>query len=113
MKQSEFSSYVINDVFRELDGVTGRAMFGGVGIYKDKVMFALIAYDRLYMKVDDTLKKEYQAAGSEPFVYNSKGKPVTMSYWSLPEDALEQSSLAKEWAGKSLAVAKKLKSKKK
>lgn len=112
MRMNGFSDYVINDVFRKLDGVSGRSMFGGVGIYKNGVMFALIAYERLYMKVDDKLKKEYEAAGSEPFVYEGKGRLVTMSYWLLPDDALEQPALAEEWALKSLAVAEKLKSRK-
>ena len=106
--RSEFVVFV-EDLFSDLGpGLRTRAMFGGHGVYFRDQMFALIAYDQLYMKVDAVLLEDYKAAGSEPFVYESPGrKPIQMSYWSLPEEALENPSLALEWAQRSLAAAKK------
>ncbi|MCB1170347.1 MAG: TfoX/Sxy family protein, partial [Leptospiraceae bacterium] len=103
--QDGFVDYV-EDLFSGLGQISARKMFGGYGIYQRQRMFGLIAYDRLYMKVDDALIPEFQKEGSEPFVYESPGrKPVQMSYWSLPEDALESPALAQQWALKSLEAA--------
>ena len=45
-------------------------MFGGFGITLDGVMFALIADDRLYLKVDYRTRPDYETAGAaEPAAY--------------------------------------------
>lgn len=62
-----------------------RAMFGGHGLYADGPMFALIAEDQLYFKVDAVNRPEFELAGSSPFMYQSKGgAPVAMGYWLTP-----------------------------
>ena len=47
--------------------VTGKSMFGGVGIYAQGLFFALIAYDRLYFKVNHTTRPDFERLGMEPF----------------------------------------------
>ena len=101
---NSFATFV-EDLFSDLGTVQCRSMFGGYGVYFRGRMFALIADDRLYMKVDTSLKEEYKSAGCEPFIYHSSRKPIQMSYWSLPEEALEQPALAVHWAQKSLKAA--------
>ena len=95
----------IEDLFRDLGTIQCKSMFGGYGVYFRGRMFALIADDRLYMKTDASLAQEYEEQGSEPFIIRGDRKPIQMSYWSLPEDALEQPELAIQWANKSLAAA--------
>ena len=41
------------ELFAPLGGVVFRRMFGGVGVFRDGLMFALVADDVLYMKADD------------------------------------------------------------
>ena len=48
-QSSEFVEFVLESL-QPLRGVGARRMFGGWGIYKDGVMFALIAYDTLYFQ---------------------------------------------------------------
>jgi DNA transformation protein len=104
-KQDSFVEYV-QDLLGDVGPIQSRRMFGGYGVYFRGRMFALIAYDQLYMKVDPHLQAEYEDAGSEPFVYESPGrKPIQMSYWRMPEDAMEQPVLAAEWARKSIEAA--------
>lgn len=92
-----------------LGPVRARAMFGGHGLYFEDVMFALIAHERLYMKVDELTRDRFEAAGCRPFVYDDGiRKPVTMSYWSAPEvDGARQNLL--EWAQLALAAARRSK----
>jgi DNA transformation protein and related proteins len=89
--------------------VLSRSMFGGFGFYMDGVMFALIAYDRIYFKVDDDNRQEYIDAGTGPFTYEGKRKPVQMSYFLVPSDVLDDPIELAEWAGRALDAAKRSK----
>ena len=66
---------------------------------------ALIAFERLYLKVDDTTRAQWEAAGCEPFVYEGKGKPVRMSYYTPPHEAMEAPDLMLPWARMALGAA--------
>jgi DNA transformation protein len=61
-------------------------------------MFALIADDNLYFKVDESDRDDYRKAGSQPF-------PHGMSYWEGPAKVLEDNSKLAEWAESSIAIA--------
>lgn len=88
-----------------------RPMFGGVGIYSDGLFFALIAEDKLYFKVDDSNKADFEKAGMEPFYPYNLPKP--MKYWELPETVLTNAKELSVWIDKALAVAELAKRKKK
>ena len=111
-RDNSFHEYIMNEVFQDIEGVTSKPMFGGWGIYRDGVFFALIADGELYFKVDDSNKAEYNKYDSKPFVYTGhKGKDVTMSYWLLPEGIMEDKNELVKWVGKSVEVSKKSKKK--
>jgi DNA transformation protein len=81
-------------------------MFGGAGIYRDGVMFALIADESLYLKADDLSKPDFEAEGLSPFAYATKnGTNTIMSYWRAPERCLDDPQEMAEWAKKALAAA--------
>ena len=73
-------------------------MFGGAGVYRDGIMFGLVSARDLYLKCDDTTSDRFKEAGCRPFVYEKDGKTVEMSYWSVPEEALDDGELLKRWA---------------
>jgi len=85
--------------------IRSRAMFGGHGIYCDDLLIAIVADDQLYLKVDDLTQASFAAAGSSPFVYQGKGKPVTMSYWVMPEEAIESERAMRPWVDMARAAA--------
>ena len=72
-------------------------MFGGAGVYRDGIMFSLVSGDDVYLKCDETTSERFREAGCQPFVYSKDGKPMTMSYWSVPEQALDDGELLKVW----------------
>jgi DNA transformation protein and related proteins len=80
-------------------------MFGGAGIYRDGVMFGLIAGNEIYLKADDETVARFREAGSRAFVYSREGKAATMSYWSLPDAALDDPDIVKTWADLAFAAA--------
>jgi DNA transformation protein len=74
-------------------------MFAGAGVYLDGVMFALATSDGgIYLKTDKETEARFRAGGSRPFVYGRDRRKVTMSYWSLPSEAIDDSDALKEWA---------------
>ncbi len=103
-KANEFVNHVL-DLPEALGPVSARPMFGGYGIYLDRVMFALVANDTLYLKVDEESRGEFEAAGLEPFRYTKKGKTYQMSYHAAPEDGLEDAALLRDWARKAVDAA--------
>lgn len=106
-KKARFLEYVLYDVLGSIDGITHRSMFGGYGIYKNGVVFALIAFNKLFFRVDDTSRKEYEKKESAPFTYTMKGKKQIMnSYWELPVDILEDRQKIKRWAQKAYCASK-------
>lgn len=91
----------------ELAPIRAKRMFGGLGVYSGDLMFGLVAYGELYLKVDDTTKPAFEAAGARPFVYESKGKRAVMSYWTLPDPALDDPDEAARWGRLALQAAKR------
>ena len=88
-----------------------KAMFGGVGIYSEDLFFALIAEDKLYFKVSDLNRADYEAAGMGPFFpYDS---PTPMGYWEVPGVVQDNADELRVWVDKALAVAEQAKRKKK
>ncbi|WP_119391455.1 TfoX/Sxy family protein [Taklimakanibacter lacteus] len=86
--------------------VTLRRMFSGAGVYRDGLMFALIARDTLYFKADAASQGEFEALSLPPFTYAAKGqKRVIMSYWRAPEACLDDPEEMAQWARKAFGAA--------
>jgi len=101
---ADFVAYLL-ELLQPLGRCSARKMFGGYGLYGDGLMFALVFDGRLYLKVDERNKADFVAAGCEPFVYEGQEKPIEMSYWTVPESALESSEDMAPWARRGLAAA--------
>lgn len=103
MNSQEYHDYAL-DLLSSFGEVTAKAMFGGHSLYKNGVIFAIIADDVLYFKVDDSNRSDYVACGAEPFTYEAKGKRVSMSYWQVPLEVMEDGAELKRWAEKAYGV---------
>lgn len=100
----------IRDIFQAFGPVQIRRMFGGQGVYRDELMFALEAYGELYLKADAESDGVFRELGSRPFTYVSKdGRTTVMSYWLMPESALDDSDEAAELARLALEAARRSK----
>jgi DNA transformation protein len=101
-----FETFVL-DQLAELGEVTMRKMFGGVGLYRDAVFFGIVARDELYLKVDDSTRGAYEAAGALPFRPYPDRPGGTMKYYRVPLQVLESAPELVRWARKAVAVARK------
>jgi DNA transformation protein len=102
-----YTEYIMNDILGHIEGLSGRKMFGGYGIYRGGLMCALIAFETLYFKVDDENRPDYEAADMGPFVFESKRGKSTMSYWQVPEEVMEDRDEIQLWLDKAWEVAKR------
>lgn len=101
----EFLEYVL-DQMALFGGATARRMFGGAGIYRDGVMFALVADDVLYLKSTPSNSPDFEAEGLEPFTYaKADGVKTVMSYRRAPARCLEDPQAMAEWCRKAWGAA--------
>ena len=82
-----------------------RRMFGGHGFYVDDVFIAIAGRERLYLKVDEFTRAQFEAEGCQPFVYSAATQAVALGYFSAPDDAMESAPLMQPWARLALAAA--------
>lgn len=95
---AEYQAF-LEDALAPLGGVRGRRMFGGVGLFRNDVMFALVVDDVPYFKVGEGNRPAFAAAGSEPFSYATKhGRHVLTSYWRVPDAVLDDEAELLGWA---------------
>jgi DNA transformation protein len=98
----------IREIFRGLGPVQIRRMFGGQGVYRDDLMFALVAAGELYLKTDDESVAFFREAGSRAFSYGTRdGSRTLTSYWLMPESALEDPDEAAELGRMAVAAARR------
>jgi DNA transformation protein len=102
----------INDLFAPFGPVVVRRMFGGAGIYREGLMFALVFDGAIFLKVDEASIPEFEREGSRPFVYTRAKSPgkigrASLSYWRLPERLYDDPEGV--WAERALAVAQRKK----
>lgn len=101
-----YRTYVMEQLGR-VNPVTSKSMFGGVGIYSGGVFFGLISQDRLYFKVDDDTRPEFERLGMEPF--RPFAEDHAMGYYEVPADVIEDPTQLASWMHKAMHVAENAK----
>ena len=98
-----FTAFVV-DQLEACGPIVTKRMFGGVGVYAGDLFFALLDNDVLYLKVDDSNRGDFEAAGTGPFrPYGDGGE--TMQYYEVPVAVLEDAGELERWARKAIRVA--------
>lgn len=106
-KDTSFHDYIVYDLLGGVADITSKAMFGGWAIYKSGAIFAIIVAGELYFKVGDENRPEFEKMKSHPFMYAKKDdKLVTMSYWLVPEEIMEDKEKFYDLMEKSVSVSR-------
>jgi DNA transformation protein len=100
----EFLAYMVDQLSGWGD-VAPRRMFGGAGLFCQGAMFGLVADDVAYLKVDDSNRAAFEAAGSSAFQPFEGKKKMTMSYYEIPADVIDNRDELATWADESLSIA--------
>ncbi len=97
---------LIAELMAPVGSVTIRRMFGGRGIFKDGLMFALLSSrDVFYLKADDETVPAFVAEGCEQWTPEMQGRTMPMPYWRAPERLFDEPEDFAEWARAAFAVA--------
>jgi DNA transformation protein len=100
----DYLQYVLEQL-AGLGRLTTRRMFGGVGLYHEERFFGFIAGDTLYFKVNDSNRPDYEARGMSRFRPFADKPHLSMTYYEVPADTLEDAEECSLWARKSVAAA--------
>ena len=99
----EYLKY-IQDQLIDFGVIEMKRMFGGIGFFKDGLMFAKIGGQTFRLKVGDTNQQQFEDRGMKP--YFSEQKKKGMPYWEVPQDILEDRTELAKWAQQSFDIAK-------
>lgn len=101
MSISESDIAFAEELFAGLGHITHRKMMGGLAIYRDGLIFAILDSEgTAYLKAKGTFAARLAAEGSRQF---GAGSGKVMGYWTLPEAALDDPDTACAWARQALA----------
>ena len=93
-----------------LGEVTTRPMMGGNILYCDGVVFALVARDMLYLKVDDENRPHFEDQGLKAF--RPFDGPGVMQYYEAPAQLFEDPDVLMHWGRNAIGAGLRAKSKK-
>jgi DNA transformation protein len=102
-----FSADYLDFVLDQMDSfgpITYKKMFGGVGFYKDGLMFGGLMNGILHFKVDDLTRQTFIDRGMEPFAHG-KPKKNLPTYYQVPVEIIEDRDELAIWAEKAYAAA--------
>jgi len=104
MPNDSFKSFIL-DQLSALPELRAKAMFGAHGLYAGTRFFGILDEGRLYFKVDDCSRDAYLERGMGPFTYEMKGRVMSMGYFEVPPDILEDREELVAWARRAIEVA--------
>ncbi|MEZ5872228.1 MAG: TfoX/Sxy family protein [Nitratireductor sp.] len=108
----EYASH-LEDLFSVLPGSFVRRMFGGAGIFRDGLMYALSLDDgRIALKADEINQPDFRAENMEEWAYPYKGGQKSMGYWYMPERLLDEPEELAQWARAAFEAAMRADAKK-
>jgi DNA transformation protein len=95
-----------NDLFAVFGRIVVRRMFGGEGLFRDGVMFAIVQDEKLYFKTSEESRACFIAEGTGPLFYKFKNaEGVLTSYYELPDRLYDDPEELAAWARKAFAIA--------
>ena len=102
---NDYIDYIF-DQLSQLNAIRRKRMFGGLGVYRDDLFFAIISDNVLYFKTDQNNRPDFISYNMTPFEYRSKGKTVKLDYYPVPDEIIEDADLFQAWAVKACNAAR-------
>ncbi len=101
---ADFADYCC-ELLGSLGAVQAKRMFAGWGLSVGGLTFAVIAWNRLYLKTNAQTQAQFEAAGCQVFEHQANGKTMRMQYYTAPADALESRLAMQPWAALAMQAA--------
>ena len=96
----------LRDMLTPLGPLAFRRMFGKTGVFCDGVMFAMVADDTLYFRVDEENTVAFEEARAyPPLAYEKGGRSIDLAFWRVPERLLDEPDELLAWAREAVGAA--------
>lgn len=102
-KDTTYHDFVVYDLMTKMPDISSRPMMSGWCIYSNKVPFAAIIGNQLYFKAKGEMADRLASLGWKKFSYTrSNGKVMSMSYWLVPGELIDNQDALVEMVGEVL-----------
>ena len=109
MVASDSFAEFLREQLAPLGRISMRRMFGKTGVFCDGLMFAMVAGDTLYLRVDDRNRAAFAEAQSfPPLSYAKQGGTIDLSFWRAPERLFDEPDELVSWARAALSAARRV-----
>jgi DNA transformation protein and related proteins len=89
-KDTSYHDFIVYDLMIRLPEISSRPMMSGWCIYSNKVPFAAIIGNQLYLKAKGEAADKLASLEWTKFSYKKpSGKVVGMSYWRVPDELID------------------------
>lgn len=96
-KDISYHDFIVYDLMNRLPEISSRSMMSGWCIYSNKIPFAAIIGNQLYLKAKGDMADKLATLGWQKFNYKkTSGKKVSMNYWQVPDALIDNQELFEE-----------------
>ncbi len=102
--KSSLASYVAEQL-APLGRISSRAIFGGVGVFIDERLLAIVMGDKLYLHTDKSNLDDYVARGMQQFKPYPNAFDLTTDHHEVPPDIVQDAEQLKIGGERALTAA--------
>ncbi len=99
---------LLHELLAPLGPIVLRRMFGKTGVFCGGLMFAVVADDALFLRVDETNRSLFTDVESVPLNYVKRGRTIDLAFWRVPERLFDEPEELAVWAEMALAAARRV-----
>lgn len=102
--KSSLANYVTEQL-SFLGRISNRSIFGGMGIFIDERLLAIVINDHVYLHTDESNLSDYVSRGMEQFKPYPNAFNLTTDHHRVPLEVLDDPELLKLWGQRALQAA--------
>lgn len=102
--KSSLASYVAEQL-APLGRMSSRAIFGGVGVFIDDRLLAIVMGEKLYLHTDKSNLDDYVARGMQQFKPYPNAFDLTTDHHEVPQEVVNDAAQLKVWGERALTAA--------
>ena len=102
--KSSLASYVAEQL-APLGRISSRAIFGGVGVFIDDRLLAIVMGEKLYLHTDKSNLDDYVARGMPQFKPYPNAFDLTTDHHEVPQEIVNDTEQLKIWGERALNAA--------
>jgi DNA transformation protein and related proteins len=100
----DYLEYILEQL-AALGALRAQRMFGAAGLYCEELFFGIISEDTLYLRTDEAGRAQFTQLGMQPFRPYADRPQVSLNYYEVPAQVLEDAGALVSWSRRAMAVA--------